>query len=119
MPTAQDQALAVITQKFASGEIDDQTYQSLLAAVTQMAPAVQAPVKESKAKPSALNDKTRRVYIHAAVSENFEFGHITLSKGNRRFGIWAEDVDNVIDEIMSAYAALPEAVREAAEEAKS
>ncbi len=117
MANAVDIVLENANRLLESKAIDEDTYLSMITAAANIAATEEAaPVTETKAASTAQNTPSKRVHIQAAVSNNFSYGHITLSKGKgRRFGVWAEDVDSVIEGLMNAYAELPASVRKAAE----
>lgn len=105
-------AVGALNKAFLAGKLPQAEYLSAIAGLSGSSSAPSsAPVETSQAKPSARNDSSRRIYVKAQVSENFDFGHITLSKNNRRFGIWAEDVASVIEQLSTAFDALPESVQ--------
>jgi hypothetical protein len=116
MATAIETGLKIVNVKFEAGDIDADTYFRLISKFSELEGAPSgAPVHESEAAPTALSNVSRRVYIKVSQSKNFEFGHLTLSKGTRRFGMWAEDVLSVITQLSEVYETLPQDVRDEAD----
>jgi hypothetical protein len=123
MQTANQSALETVNAKFAAGEISVEQYQELLATISQMSDPVAQPVTKTEAAPTALSDPSRRAQVEVVVSDDFTKGHLSLVKTrtgrngkdySRRFGIWAEQVTDLIVALSERFEELPEEVREQA-----
>lgn len=122
--TALQSALETANQQFADGKISVSEYQELLSTISQMGTPAEQPVAKTKAAPTALSDPSRRAQVEVQVSDDFSFGHLVLVKEregrngktySRRFGIWAEQVTDLIVALSEAFEELPETVRKAAD----
>ncbi len=121
--TALQSALETANQQFADGKISVSEYQELLSTISQMGTPAEQPVAKTEAAPTALSDPSRRAQVEVQVSDDFSFGHLVLVKERvgrngkpytRRFGIWAEQVTDLIVALSEAFEELPEEVRDAA-----